>query len=68
MAHIGVVIGQLVRLFGDGVGYFGPAIACVHAIKPGKGVQHPVAIAVLDMDARRPCDHPRRGFTPRMLC
>ena len=51
MPDIGMVIGQFLRLFGDGVDDLGPAIADVDAIKPGKCIQQAVALAVLDIDA-----------------
>ena len=52
MADIGVVVGQLMRLGGDGVGDLLAAIADVDAVEAGEGVEQPVAVAILD-DRRR---------------
>ena len=51
VADIGVVIGQLVRLLGDRLGDLLTAVADIHAVEAGEGVEQPVAVAVLDMAA-----------------
>jgi hypothetical protein len=51
MAHIGVIIGQLLRLSRDGIGNFRAAIADVDAIEAGESVEQPRAVAVCDVYA-----------------
>jgi hypothetical protein len=67
VADIGVVIGQLARLRGDGVGDLGAAIADIHAIEPGEGVEQAAAVTVLDIDALAAGDHARGRLAARML-
>jgi hypothetical protein len=50
VADIGVVIGQLARLVGDGLGHLLTAVADIHAIEPGEGVEEAVAVPVLMKD------------------
>ena len=57
MPDIGMIISQLARLGGNGFGNFLAAIAHVHAIKPGKGIQPALAFAVGDMAALAAGDH-----------
>jgi hypothetical protein len=65
VADIGVVIGQLARLFGDRLGDLGPAIADVDAVEPGEGVEQAIAVAVLDMAALPPVTIRSLGASPR---
>ena len=67
MADIGVVIGQLFCLGGDSLGYLGAAIADIDAIEAGKGVEQPVAVTILDIDARASLDDAVGAFSARVL-
>ena len=67
MADIGVVKGKLARLSGHRLGDFMPAIADIHAIKPGEGVKQPVAVTILDMDAGAAADDAVGAFPARVL-
>ncbi len=62
-----MVIGQLTRLFGNRLGDLLAAIADVDAIKPGKGIEQPVAVAVFDEHTLAACDDAIRRLTARML-
>jgi hypothetical protein len=64
VADIGVVIGQFARLRGDGLGHLLAAIADVHAVEPGEGIEQAVAVAVGDEDAFAAGDDPVR-VSPR---
>ena len=52
MPHIGMVIGQFLGLIGNSIGNVGPAIAHVHTVETGKGIQQAVAVTVFDMTTR----------------
>jgi hypothetical protein len=67
VADIGVVIGEGFRLLGDGVGDLAAAIADIDAIEAGEGVEQPVAIAILDIDARAAREDPAVAFAALLL-
>ena len=67
VADIGMVISQFAGLIGNGLGDFLTAIADVHAVKPGKGIEQLRAVAIFDMDTRCSPDHPVGAFAARVL-
>ncbi len=67
VADISMVIGQLARLFGDRLGDFGPAIADIDAVEPGKGVEASIAVTIDNIYAFATFDHTGRAFAARML-
>ena len=68
MPDIGMVVGQLVRLFGDGLRHVRPAVADIDAIQAGKGVQAPIPVTVDDMDAVATGHDSRQRVSPGVLC
>ena len=67
MADIGVVVGEFVRLGGDGVGDLLAAVADIDAVEAGEGVEQPVAVAILDIDAGAAGDDAARALAARVL-
>ena len=67
MADIGVVVGELAGLRGDGVGDLGAAVADVDAVETGEGVEEALAVAVLDVDAGAAGDDARGGLAAGVL-
>ena len=65
VADIGMVVGELLCLLGDGVGDLLPTIADVDAIEPGKGVKAAAAVAVGDVDAFAALPSRGAGVSPR---
>ncbi|MNP56985.1 hypothetical protein D3C76_1517620 [compost metagenome] len=51
MADVGVVVGQFLGLFIDGVGHLGAAVTDVHAVEAGKGIDELTAFMVANADA-----------------
>ena len=51
VTDIGMIVGQLFGLIGDGLCNLGAAVTYVNAIEPRKGIQHPVPVTILDMAA-----------------
>src|SRR3546814_16677813 len=50
MTDVGVVVGQLLRLLGDRLGDLFAAVADVHAVEAGEGVEQAGAVAVADVE------------------
>jgi hypothetical protein len=67
VAHVGMVIGKLAGLGGNGVGNFGAAIANIDAIEPGKSIEKVVPVAVFNMAALAGFDDPSWGFAAGVL-
>ena len=67
VANIGVVVRELLGLLVNGFGHFGAAIANVYAIQAGKAVDEFVAQRVLNADALRAGNDPRRAFAVGVL-
>ncbi len=67
MADIGMVIGQLAGLRGDGLGDLGPSIADIDAIEAGEGVQRRAPLAVGDPHPAGPGDDPVADLAPGEL-
>ncbi len=66
VADIGVVVGELARLGGDGVGDLGAAVADIDAVEPGEGVEAFAPVAVGDEDAFATFDDAGGRFAARM--
>ncbi len=67
VADVGVVVGELLRLRGDGVGDLRAAVADVDAVEAGEGVEEALAVAVLDVDAGAAGDDARGGLAAGVL-
>ena len=66
MPDIGVVVGQFLRLRGDGVGDLLAAVADIDAIETGEGIEAFAAADIGDVDAFAASYHPCRGLAARM--
>jgi hypothetical protein len=63
---VGVIVGELARLLGDGLGDLHAAVAHVNAVEPGEGVQALAALAVDDRDPLAALDDACRRLAPSM--
>src|SRR5471032_1170304 len=62
MAHIRVVVRQLLGLLVDRIGHFSAAIANVHAVKTGEGVYIALALVIFNSNTlRSPNDLARKS-------
>lgn len=52
MANVGMIIGQLARLVGNGIRNICAAITDINAIRTREGIQHPGAVAVFGVTPR----------------
>jgi hypothetical protein len=68
MADIGMVVSQLARLPGDGLGDLLTSIADIDAIEPGEGVEKTMPVPVLDIDPVTPGDDPVRRLAFLQSC
>ena len=66
MPDIGMIIGELAGLLGDGVGDLAAAIADIDAIEAGEGVQAAPAVTVGDVDALAAGDDAGRRIAAAM--
>ncbi len=67
VADIGVVVGELAGLGGDRLGDLLAAVADVHAVEAGEGVEQRPAVTVLDIDALAAGDDAGRGLAAGVL-
>src|SRR3546814_2304747 len=67
MTDVGVVVGQLLRLLGDRLGDLFAAVADVHAVEAGEGVEQAGAVAVADVDTLAAGNDARTPLAARKL-
>src|SRR5690606_26022909 len=67
MPDIGVVVGEPLGLLMDRVGDLRPAVADIHAVEAGEGVERLAPFAVDGVDAVAAGDDPVRGAARRVL-
>jgi hypothetical protein len=66
VADIGVVIGEVSGLLGDGIGNLLAAVADIDAVEAGKCIEAGAAVRIGDVDAFAAGNDARCVLTPRM--